>query len=72
MVMMPSELKATRPEYAEFTPRQFDGCIRQLVRREGFINYLNNKRKLEALEQKDWRKKLNLPEETPMELFEHL
>ena len=47
--MKPSELKASRPEYGEFTDI-FDGRLRQAIRHERMVNWRNDKR--EKMEQK--------------------
>lgn len=65
--MTPSELKATRQEYAEWPLRIFDGRIRQMIRRQRFINYLNDKREEEKLARQLRRMNLGLPAETPQE-----
>jgi len=43
-LMTPSQLKASRPEYEEFSNKVFDGRIRQAIRRERMVNWRNDKR----------------------------
>lgn len=66
-IMTPSELKLSRPEYAEWNLKLFDQRIRQAIRRKRFVNYLNDKREDKESERKGRRRTLGLPEETPLE-----
>lgn len=67
--MKPSKLKQTRAEYADFSLQVFDRKIRQAVRRERLINWLNDKREEAIMQRREHRKELGLPEETPMEKY---
>ena len=71
--MKPSELREFRRElYGEFSLKIFDQRIRQAVRRERMVNYLNDKREAEQKERRERRINLGLSEETPVEQFQRL
>lgn len=68
--MTPSELKASRPEYAEWPLKIFDGRIRQAIRRARMVNWRNDKR--EAKEKKRREKREKLEEDLVESLFASL
>jgi len=70
--MTPSQLKASRPEYRDFTLAKFDGRIRQAIRKERLINWKNDKRQEEIDARKERRRDLQLSEETPQEQWKRL
>lgn len=57
--MKPSELRASRPEYAEFPLKIFDGRIRQAIRRERMVNWRSDKREELEKEQRQRREKFD-------------
>lgn len=70
--MKPSQLKASRPEYGDFSLAIFDQRIRQAVRKERLINWMEDKRNAEIQERKERRRNLGLSEETPLEQLQRL
>ena len=54
-IMTPSELKASRDEYREFSLPIFDGHIWQAIRRQRMVNWRNDKREAKEQERQNHR-----------------
>lgn len=68
LTMTPSQLRLSRPnEYGQFSLHIFDRRIRQAIRKERLINWLNDKREKETKKRKERRRGLGLSDETPQE-----
>ena len=55
--MTPQQLKASRPEYHQFSPDKFRQRIYQEVRRQNYVNYLELKGQEKARKAREARKK---------------
>lgn len=67
LTMTPSQLKAKRTEYDEFSLEVFDRRVRQAIRKKRLINWMNDQWEEKEKARKERRKKLNLAEETPQQ-----
>lgn len=68
-----SQIQAVRPSYyGEFKLAFFDRRVRQAVRRQRYINYLNDKRLEEEKVRRERRKDLLLAEETPWQQLQRM